>query len=51
MQFGETTRLINGALECNGGNMNAQNSRVSRYQTLRNCLALGSEGDQNKLYC
>jgi len=50
-QFGETTNKINGALECNGGNQAAQQSRVNRYQTFRQCEGLGLEYDNNKLYC
>jgi len=50
LRFGDTTRIIN-SMECNGGNTPAQDSRVSRYQTLRKCLGLPTENDWNRLYC
>jgi len=49
-RFGDTTRIIN-SMECNGGNTPAQDSRVNRYQTLRKCLGLTTEGDWSRLYC
>eukprot|EP00128_Syssomonas_multiformis_P006286 Colp12_sorted_trinity150504_noHs@29037 len=50
--FSETTRIINGALECNGGpGSQSQASRVAYYNKIRQCFGLAAETDNSKLYC
>ena len=40
--FAATTRIINGALECNGGSgANNQRQRVATYRRIRHCFGLG----------
>jgi len=40
--FAATTRIINGALECNGGSgYNSQLNRVATYRRIRHCFGLG----------
>ena len=40
--FAATTRIINGALECDGGSgANNQQSRVETYKRVRQCFGLG----------
>lgn len=40
--FAATTRLINGAQECNGGpGANNQQTRVQTYKRVRRCFGLG----------
>ena len=40
--FAATTRIINGALECNGGSgYNSQLKRVETYRRIRRCFGLG----------
>jgi hypothetical protein len=43
--FAATTRIINGALECNGGSGTSnQMSRVATYRRIRHCFGLGEPG-------